>query len=119
MPEDPRDAELESLRAEVEQLRVAVNPRKADAVKSLVSSATRLVRIERDDARAALDRVRALVNLSERPEDYDEAVTEYQAVVGSTWEEAYWHAAMSHVDAALGVVPEHTAHATTEETNHG
>lgn len=52
--------ELAALRQEVEQLRVAVNPTKADAVKSLVRSATRLVRIERDDARAAIARVKAL-----------------------------------------------------------
>ena len=61
---------------------------------------------EVDRLRETLARVRALVSLPQRPEDYDETVTEYQAVVGSTWDEAYWHAAMSHVDAALGAVPE-------------
>ncbi|WP_067171153.1 hypothetical protein [Microtetraspora niveoalba] len=58
-----------------------------------------------EEAEDAIACVRALANLPERPDTYDEAVAEYQAVVGSTWDEAYWHAAMSHVAAALGEQP--------------
>jgi hypothetical protein len=54
------DVRAEHAEAELECLRVAVNPTKVGAVSNLVSSATRLIRVERDDARAALARVRAL-----------------------------------------------------------
>lgn len=64
---DLADAVMAVRDAELERLRVAVDPAKVDAVRRLVASATRLVQVERDDARkraekaeAAVARVRAL-----------------------------------------------------------
>jgi hypothetical protein len=54
-----RDKEMAALRQEVEQLRVAVNPTKTEAVTRLLASATSLVRIERNDARQRADRAEA------------------------------------------------------------
>lgn len=56
--------DAEDLAAEVERLRLAVDPAKVGLVEKLVRSSTRLVQIERDAARAEVERLREQLHLA-------------------------------------------------------
>ncbi|MEU4576649.1 hypothetical protein [Nonomuraea sp. NPDC023979] len=64
-----RDEELERLREENAALLIGANPSKIAAGKRIVDSLTKLVRIERDDARADRDRWRDRAERAERERD--------------------------------------------------
>lgn len=55
----------------------------------------------RERQRATIERVRMLAKLTDRPDTYDQAVLDCQAMVACTWDEAHWRVAMSQVKAAL------------------
>jgi hypothetical protein len=88
------DVRAEHAEAELECLRVAVNPTKVGAVNNLVSSATRLIRVERDDARTALARVRAIPRLPHS--------SEQDGVQGRAYTRG-WQSVIDALDRALDV----------------
>lgn len=53
---------IADLLAEVDRLRALTSPRKAEAMASLVKASTRLVQIERDDARARAEAAEQVMN---------------------------------------------------------
>jgi hypothetical protein len=74
-------------------------------------------RAERVEAAAA--RVRALTGLKPHPDTYGQDVAAYQAIVGCTWDEAYWRTAAEAFVAALDADDEPAPIRFGEQENDG
>jgi len=95
--------------AEVDQLREAIagSPEKAKRLASLVQHSTRLVQIERDDARAEVERLRGVVNtFKDAIGDRDDTIKEQREAI-EIWADLHRQARQS-LDACADRIDEHT-----------